>query len=374
MVIRSLGRGGAEQHLLHVLPRLNAERFSVTLTPLYPEGTLLEAFEKSSVGLRCLSRASLFSRLTEFGGYVRHERPIVHCFLPEAYLLCGTVARIYGAPAVLMSRRSRNHYQLKHPIAAQFERILHSRMDFLIGNSRAVVNDLVSEGAVPDKVRLIYNGIDVDRFSTGLARLDTRMKVRSILGMPQSATIIICIANLFPYKGHRDLFNAVALLGEAFVRDLHLLIIGRDAGALNSLRGLVMELGIADRVHFLGERNDVPDLLAASDIAVLPSHEEGFSNAVLEGMAAELPMVVTDVGGNAEAIVDGVSGVVVPPHRPDAIATGLARLLGDEGLRSSLGFAARTRVASLFSLAACVEQYENLYEEVWKRCNLRASR
>lgn len=298
---------------------------------------------------------------------MRQEKPLVHCFLPEPYLLGGSVALLLGAQGVLMSRRSRNHYQSRHPVAAWVERLLHRRMDALLGNSRAVVQDLLDEGAPPDRVRLIYNGIDIGRFASGDARLERRRALRAELGLPDDQVVLACVANLFPYKGHADLLAALASLGTKLSGRVTLLLVGRDAGARAVLEAQLAQLGLARNVYFLGERGDVPDLLAASDIGVLASHEEGFSNAVIEGMAAGLPMVVSDVGGNAEAVTDGECGHVVPARAPAALAQALADLIGDAGRRQTMGEAARCRVAASFSLDASVAAYESLYEELWDR-------
>jgi glycosyltransferase involved in cell wall biosynthesis len=120
-------------------------------------------------------------------------------------------------------------------------------------------------------------------------------------------------------------------------------------------------LSIDQKVRFLGQRKDVPAILSASDVGIIASHQEGFSIAVLEGMAAALGMIVTDVGGNSEAIVDGESGLVVPPRDPMSLAQGIRRLARDPQLRASLGQAARRRVQQKFSLGPCVLQYERLY-------------
>jgi glycosyltransferase involved in cell wall biosynthesis len=118
---------------------------------------------------------------------------------------------------------------------------------------------------------------------------------------------------------------------------------------------------LANHVKWLGGRDDVPQLLGAADIGVLASHEEGFSNAVLESMAAALPMVVTDVGGNAEAVVAGETGYVVAPHDPAELSQAIVRLARDRQLRASMGQAGRARVARHFTLAKCVDEYEEMY-------------
>ena len=140
-----------------------------------------------------------------------------------------------------------------------------------------------------------------------------------------------------------------------------MLLAGRDEGLRPELEALAAKRGIAENVVFLGERSDVPRLLAAADFGLLTSHEEGFSNVVLEGMAAALPMIVTDVGGNAEAVLDGETGFVVPPSNPKAIGEAVLRLAGDRNLRKSLGDAGRKRVAEHFSMEACQNAHLELY-------------
>jgi glycosyltransferase involved in cell wall biosynthesis len=366
VVINSLDSGGAEGHLLGVLPRLDAARFDVSLFPLRVGGSLTEAFIER--GVRVVpSEGGRIACLRRLARAIRTGHPLVHAFLPEAYLLGASVALLQGSAATIMSRRNRNHYQSRHPVAAWVERRLHRRMDALLGNSRAVVQDLLDEGAPPDRVRLIYNGIDAGRFAAGGARLERRQALCAELGLPDDRVVLTCVANLIHYKGHADLLDALALLGVGSATRATLLLVGRDAGTRAALEAKIVRRGLSASVRFLGERGDVPDLLAASDIGVLASHEEGFSNAVLEGMAAGLPMVVSDVGGNAEAVTDGECGHVVPAHDPAALAQALADLIGDAGRRQTMGEAARRRVAASFSLDACVAAYEALYEELWDR-------
>lgn len=368
IVTRRLDCGGAEQHLLQVLPLLDETRFDVRLHPLYCGGQLTDDFVGKGVSVVGTAIAGgRMSGLLSLASAIRNVRPLVHCFLPEAYLFGASLGLMFGVRSVVMSRRSRNHYQSRHSVAAWVERRLHRRMDALLGNSRAVVQDLLDEGAPADRVRLIYNGIDAGRFVTGDSRLECRRALRAELGLPDDRVVLTCVANLFPYKGHADLLEALALLGAGFAARATLLLVGRDAGARAALEAQAARLGLSASMSFLGERGDVPDLLAASDIGVLASHEEGFSNAVLEGMAAGLPMVVSDVGGNAEAVTDGECGHVVPARAPAALAQALADLIGDAGRRQTMGEAARRRVAASFSLDACVAAYESLYEELWDR-------
>jgi glycosyltransferase involved in cell wall biosynthesis len=132
-------------------------------------------------------------------------------------------------------------------------------------------------------------------------------------------------------------------------------------GFASTLQVQAAGLGNARNVTFLDTRIDVPEILTASDIGVLCSHQEGFSNAVLEGMASGLPMIVTDVGGNAEAVLDGESGIVVPPHDPIQLAEAIVRLANDPPLRARLGDAGRRRMAEHFALDRSIGAYDALY-------------
>lgn len=165
-------------------------------------------------------------------------------------------------------------------------------------------------------------------------------------------------------KGHREFFTALAALPDGY--PVEALIIGggrREA----EMRRLAAELGLAGRVHFLGQRDDVPDLLSALDLFVLPSHSEGVSLALLEAMAAGLPVIATAVGGLPEVVTDGDNGLLVPPEDPEALATALERLLEDPALAQRLGANARRHVEENFSLERLGREINEIYTELIKR-------
>jgi glycosyltransferase involved in cell wall biosynthesis len=172
---------------------------------------------------------------------------------------------------------------------------------------------------------------------------------------------LIIVANLITYKGHGDLFRALDSVAEKMPSSWQLLCVGRDDGLGASLLELARELRIDSRVKLIGSRRDIPDLLAGANIGILSSHEEGFSNAILEGMAAALPMVVTAVGGNAEAVVDGETGLVVPARDPEALGAAILRLASDGELRKQMGAAARRRAEEQFSMERCIQRYDEVY-------------
>jgi glycosyltransferase involved in cell wall biosynthesis len=223
-----------------------------------------------------------------------------------------------------------------------------------------VVKELSAEGVPETKLRLIYNGIDI---SPGM----DRSAARRALDLKDDALVGIMVANFIPYKGHHDLIEGLALVAKQLPVGWRVLLAGRDEGLMPELKSLAAKRGIAGDLLFLGERSDVPRLLAAADFGLLTSHEEGFSNVVLEGMAASLPMIVTDVGGNSEAVLDGETGIVVPPHDPKAIGGAVLRLAHDCNRRKSLGDAGRRRAADHFSMATCLNAHLELYRTLLAR-------
>jgi glycosyltransferase involved in cell wall biosynthesis len=224
----------------------------------------------------------------------------------------------------------------------------------------AVAAQLAAECGEPEKVNIIHNGIELGSVSDTAARAIRRGE----LGIPNNAFVIVTVANLIPYKGHSDLLEALSKLEGSLSQPWRLLLVGRDEGHGAVLKAQAVALRLSDNVQWLGERRNARELLAAADIAVLPSHEEGFSNSLLEKMAAGLPVVATRVGGNVDAVVQGETGLLVPPHDPAALGRAILTLHEDAIARSSLGLAGRKRVEQLFSIQACVKRYLDLYDSV----------
>ena len=372
-VIGRLNRGGCERHLALVAPALQTRGHDVRIQTLNVKGELAPDIEASGVRVvapplapltgflppRLRERMRVLLAGCQLVFHLLARRPdAIHCFLPQAYLVGGLASLIARVPLRIMSRRSLNHYQRGHRLLACFEYRLHRHMSALVANSRAVRRQLLEEpGVDASRVHLIHNGVD----PAVSARRGDRDAMREILGLVPDEVAMILVANLIPCKGHADLLEALGLAAASMPPAWRVLCAGRDDGIGGSLRSRARALGLNSRVMWLGSRSDVPRLLAACDVGLLCSHEEGFSNAVLEGMAAGLPMIVTDVGGNAEAVVDGVCGYVVPPRSPQAFASALVSVVHDRAARERMGHAARQRVEAHFTLDRCVDEYEALY-------------
>jgi glycosyltransferase involved in cell wall biosynthesis len=375
-VTEGLGIGGTENHLLELLPCLKAKGFDVAAFCFTEPGLRINDLEAAGIpvvspqNLGSPQKQSLMGVLrislgaAQLFALIRSWRPvIVHFFLPGPYLAGAPVAIAARVPIKLMSRRSLSDYQEKWPGAARIERQLHRHMDVVLGNSRSVIRELVAkEGCPESQVRLIYNGV---RLPTGNP---TRKEARAALGLAQEGLVATVVANLFPYKGHLDLIAALAGVCDQLPQRWTLLCAGRDGGSGPEIAHAIDDAGLGERIRLLGERSDIPLLLKASDFGILaPKGNEGFSNAVLEFMASGLPMVVTDVGGNAEAVTDGETGLVVPPHDPPALGAAILRLAHDAELRRTMGEQGKKRAAGEFSSAASIDQYCALYEELLAR-------
>jgi glycosyltransferase involved in cell wall biosynthesis len=373
VVTESLGTGGTESHLIRLLPLLAQRGLDVAVFCMTERGSRASELERAGIQIfvarshsgrhGTLLRHPAYAAVAGFKlrALMRRIRPdIVQFYLPGPYLVGTPVALMSRVPVKIMSRRSLSRYQRNWPAVARIERFLHGRMDAVTGNSRAVVKELSAEGVPETKLRLIYNGIDI---SPGMDRSDARRA----LDLKDDALVGVMVANFIPYKGHHDLIEGLALVAKQLPAGWRALLAGRDEGLRPELESLAAKRGIAGNLLFLGERSDVPRLLAAADFGLLTSHEEGFSNVVLEGMAASLPMIVTDVGGNSEAVLDGETGIVVPPHDPKAIGGAVLRLAHDCNRRKSLGDAGRRRAADHFSMATCLNAHLELYRTLLAR-------
>jgi glycosyltransferase involved in cell wall biosynthesis len=372
-VIGSLDVGGAERHITQVAIKLKARGWDVSFFVLNLGGPLTKNLNGAGIPIygvslpnwlvryvsnkRFLARLKLIFTASQLIKILWLRCPtVLHFFLPVAYIIGGLSSMFARVPVRIMSRRSLNNYQLAHPLFAKIERFLHPRMTLVCGNSKAVVKQLENEGVNTKQLRLIYNGIDLTSYNKPFDRKAARVNA----DLPDDALVFVLVANLIPYKGHSDLIKALSIIKNSLPEPWILLCLGRDDGIGANLQIEANVLGIAKNIRFLGSRLDVPDFLRLADVGLLCSHEEGFSNAVLECMAAGLPMVVTDVGGNAEAVMDGVTGYVVPSHNSILLADAILKI-AIRSNRGSLGQKGRKRIEDFFTMQSCVNAYESMY-------------
>lgn len=361
-VIKGVKIGGTERHLIGLVPRL-CKDFDVTVFSFH-SGTIVKSslehvqFDKhdsSPTRSKSCNRMIVVFNLCRL--LVKNREAIIHFILPEPYIIGGLCSVFLGIPHLIMSRRSLNLYQKNHWMINRVEKLLHKKMRMIIANSNAVARDLISENVPKTKISLIYNPVEVTPL---LSDLQIRKK-RERFGFGFHELIIVCVANLIPYKGHSDLLGGLASVSQKLPCNWKLILIGRDDGNQVYLEQESISLGLKNHIVFEGEKINIYDYLSISDIGVLPSHQEGFSNSILEGMASGLPMVVTDVGGNSEAVDDKINGLIVPAKDPTKLGEALLTLAYDKTLRKKMGIAARTKVKKRFTWDNCMETYQQVY-------------
>jgi len=366
--IGSLDIGGAESQMTALISQLHGKGYSCHVFVLQKEGSLKRYMQELGVPIYSgglvkndLLRAPwklILAQLRLIRVLLRVRPVIVHCFLPLVTCMGALAGRLTRVPLVITSRRGLGTHQERYIVLKPLDLIADWLSHRVTVNSRAVWEDTVQRDHIGgDKLVLIYNGVDISNFDS--SRTSSR-KIRERLGIGATEKTIIIIGNLIHYKGHEDLLIAAHEVIRHVPWALFLLV-GEDRGIGRRLQKITTELGIERRVRFLGLRHDIPQLLAASNISVVSSHEEGFSNVILESMAAGLPVVATRVGGNSEAVVDGVTGWIVPPRNPAAMAEKIIDLLNDPKKAESWGRKGRERVKKDFSLEKMVEEHIRLY-------------
>lgn len=362
--------GGTEQHLLYILPELARRGFDITAVLLAGGGALENQLRDMDVRvvapqrefkrpLRTIAQAFLIRSAIRSS-----SARVLHAFLSEPFIAAYAACQMLPGqrPALIHGRRSLSFYAVHHPLAQRFERMALNSADRLVGNSTAVARELIAESGRPDRVAVIHNGIPL----RGAVQKDERDRARRLFAIGENELVLSMVANFFPYKGHIDLIEALALALPQIGRPVRVLLAGRDAGVRDELQRRIDRLGLAEQIDFIGEWPGSREPFAAADIGLLVSHTEGFSNSLIEGMASGLPMIATAVGGNLDAIDDGNTGILVPVSSPARLAEVIVRLASDAKLRRRIGKAALEKAESAFSLKACVDAYEKLWRELAK--------
>jgi len=367
----SLRRGGAENQLSLILPLLDKNRFKLEIFLLTTVGDLASELEEKGVKVirpwfdTGANNISIIKRIFRYFVtsfqlflYLVKNRPnIVHFVLPQSYCFAMPTCMLAMIRTRIMSRLSLNDYQKNRPVLARYEKYLHRFTQKIIVNSEAIRQQLMSVENVSDnKINTIYSGVDM----SGKYTIDNA-NIRDKYGIDREDIMFVIIANLISYKGHADLLNALSIAADDLPDKWHILIVGRDDGIGDDLKASAKKNGIAEHCIFIGHVNNTSDYMSSADIGILTSHQEGFSVSIVEGMRSKLPMIVTDVGGNREAVVDGVTGYVIPARDIEKLASVIIKLANDAKLRTKMGEEAYARVSRLFSIEECVSQYEKLY-------------
>ncbi|HRX86868.1 MAG TPA: glycosyltransferase [Phycisphaerae bacterium] len=357
-VITDLEVGGVPLHLLRLATALHGRGWPVGVVSLKPPGPVGVRLLEAGVALfTCHAEQPWDLRVFErLAGHIADFAPdVVHSLLFHA----NVAARVAGLLGGFPRRRLIGEIQ-----TVEIERTWHLRVDrwtyrlsrLTIGNSQSVVDHLHTAAGIPrDRLRCVPGGVDIARVAAA------EPVARDALGVGAGTAVLLWVGRMDPVKGLDTLLAAVDRLRQE--RSVCLLLAG-DGPERGRVERDIARRGLHGCVRLLGRRDDVPGLLRSADIFVFPSRTEGFPNAVLEAMAAGLPVVATNVAGCRDLVTDRSTGLLVPADDPAALAGAVDALLADPALAATLAQRAQEMVARDYTLEACHERYADIYREV----------
>lgn len=366
--IGSFNQGGSERHAVDLCRSLRRDgTFDVYAATLNYDGILtadIEAIglpEIPEFPLRSFFDINFVRQVRRCAAYLKENQiDLVHTHDFYTNVFGMAAARLAGVRARVASKRETGG--MRSPMQDRVERAAFGIAQRVVVNSAAVGHYVEDRGIDAAKVVCIYNAVDLDRFSA------VRPECPDIAGLnglasDRSAKVISMVANLRHHVKNVPMLLEAASIVCRSRSDAHFVIAG-EGPLEGELHERSEKLGVADKVHFIGRCTNVPELLSISNIGVLTSDAEGFSNSILEYMAAGKPVVATDVGGAREAIADGRTGYIIEPRDAKALADRLLWLLGDDDAAAEFGRSARRDAAEKFSTATLVERTKQLYSDL----------
>jgi glycosyltransferase involved in cell wall biosynthesis len=362
-------QGGTEVQLFHLLRRLDRSRFQPLLCYLWPSQSIQHHAPPCDHVILFPRPVRWFSvpfSLFRIRHFIRdREFDIVHTFFPTSNVLGVVASRLASVPTIISSRRDLGYWRRWRDRAML--RAVRKIPTCIVANSLAVKREVMaSEKVDPRKIVVVYNGVDLGKNDDVSHKQAIVMK--GISRLPTDSFVVGVVANYDrAVKGVEHFVEAAgrvaAEIGNAFF-----LVVGSGPPKQEiALRRRICELGLERRFILAGSQKDVRPFLATLDVGVLPSLSEGFSNSLLEYMAAGVPSIATDVGGNPELVTDNETGLLVKPASPQALADKIILLLRNAGLRETIGARARNRAKTHFSITRMVREMEGLYQDLYSR-------
>ena len=366
-----LDQSGTPLQIVELALHLDHKKFQPHFIVLsFVDEKIRAQLEKNEIGFEALGRdnwvkAEAWRDLRRLYRLFRQYRPdVVHAYLATSNVLAALVGALARVPIIISSHRDLGGFDGKW-----ISRLNHwtdrRLIDGVTVNCGAVREALAKRsGLAAEAITVLYNGVDLEKIN----RANRRDAKRAELGLQPEDLAIALIANFHPAKGHRYLIEAFNRLARRFP-NARLLLCGycNEAALLNSLQQLVAAAGTEKQIWFMGSRQDVPEIVHAIDVLAAPSLSEGFSNSILEALAAGKPVVASRAGGNLEQIIDGLNGYLVPPAESIALANALEKLLSSPDKLQHMGEAAKTRVQQHFSVEKMAEAHQQLYSRLLQR-------
>lgn len=357
--------GGTERQVLNLVKHLDYSKFDLQFGCFRRHGQFLSEVEKLGIPISeydvhsLYNHRSVWHRLRLAKLLRRTRADIVHSYGFYSSVFAVPAARLAGVPLIVCSVRDTG--ELLTPLQKRVQTAVCHMADSVLVNADAVRRWLITQGIKDDKIEVIHNGIDLSRFE----HISGGAAVRQELSIPQHAPIVAMFSRLNRMKGVEYFMQAAAAVSTA-LPEARFLVVGdtmrADRAYAAELQARAVELGLRDKLIFTGFRLDVPCLLSQVSISVLPSLSEGLSNSLLEAMTAGVPVIATRVGGNPEIVNDGVTGMLVPPQDPAALASAMRTLLENDELARRFGEVGRRRVLDHFCVDRMVRKTEQHYQ------------
>jgi len=359
-LVEGVGFGGAEKKLLELTKRLDKKKFRIVVCCLGLNERIKKEFEMLGTEVVVLPRGKRLDPCMIFRvvQLIKKERiDIVMTTLFYADIVGSFAGKVAGVKAVLFWETiSAPEWLLKrrfwlYRIAVRF-------CDWVIAVSQATARFVEERRKVPPtKIKIIPYGVDLDLFTVG-----SGVAVRKELGFADKDPVVGTVARIHPQKGHIYLIQAAERIISKFP-NVRFVLVG-DGELRSSIENEVMAKHLDNHFFFLGFRSDVARLLESFDIFVLPSLYEGMPNVILEAMGCGKPVVATSVDGSKEVVIDGETGLLVPPKNPERLAEAISYLLENRRVAEEFGRRGRERVATFFSLEKQIERFEKLYQHL----------
>lgn len=358
------GTGGTERHLTHLVHHLRQDIFSCSVVIFdLVENRWVDSIRAQGVPVVHIPvgreyTPSALVRASELSNFIRNNRfDIVQTFHQKSDTFAAVITKLSGIKHIVSSKRDIG--QLKRPRHFFVNRLLRSLFERVIVVADAVADVVALKEQMPrNKIVKIYNGVDEQAFSP--STFNERMQARTQLGFADDDFLVGMVARMHPNKNF-DVFLEGAMKALEAIPSLKILAVG--GGPLLEYFRENYRSEVAESVIFFpGDVSDVTPYMRALDVGCLvPGNNEGFSNSIIEMMAMGLPMIVTDVGGNAEAVIDGQNGMVIPPRDSDALCSGLTEIYRHPEMRLEMGRKSRQLVEERFTLRQMCVNHENLY-------------
>jgi len=351
--------GGTEKQVLMILDNIDQTKFDIHLCFFRDNDWIAEHKDKYKTFLFDFPSFKNVRSYFEFYKFVKylklHNFDILVSFFTDSNKIAVPAARFAGVPNVVMSRRNINHWvSTKELFILKF---LNRYVNSYWVNSEAVKNCIsAQENINREKIEVIYNGFELGAFS----QINNVNPLENI----KQSKIVVNVSNLRPVKGLEVFIQAANLVLSEF-KDVHFVVIG-EGDQRQKLENLVRELGIEPYVSLIGKRTDIPSILKHSNVGVLSSHSEGFSNAIIEYMVSALPVVCTDVGGASEIISDGDNGYLVPANDSDLMAESILKLVQNDELCDRFGKESHRISHKTFKCETMIDNLSNYFQRLAK--------